>query len=99
MDDWMKWLVPVTLFWVATAVYFGGYERDVHGGSGFRQFLGLMLTYVTFLAVWGGVDAVVGRDTVAGVLIASVVAALAVPLEVMFGFLLVGARVSRNLAH
>src|SRR5438445_45927 len=51
------WLVAICLFWFASAVYFGGFERDVRGASGFRTFLGLVLSYAVFLVV----RAVVGR--------------------------------------
>jgi hypothetical protein len=90
------WLVPVVLFWGVMALYFGGFERDVQGGSGFRQFLGLILTYAIFLAVWGGLHSVVAAGSTVGVLIASAVAGVAIPLEVRLGFLLVGARVRRS---
>ena len=32
------WLVPMTLFWFAVAIYFGGIDMEVSGGSGLRQF-------------------------------------------------------------
>jgi hypothetical protein len=93
-----SWLVGVILFWVASALYFGGMQRDVEGGTGFRQFVGLLLTYAIFLLIWGGLYKVIGVDTAKGILIASVVAALLLPLEVRLGFMLVGARVRRPSA-
>ena len=93
------WLEPVVLFCGATALYFGGFQRDVEGGSGFRNFLGLVLTLVVFMVVWGVVDRVVGPDTIKGILVASAVAGLAIPLEARIGFLIVGARVRRASAH
>jgi hypothetical protein len=94
----LDWLVAVILFWVASALYFGGLQRDVEGGTGFRQFVGLLLTYAIFLVVWGALYKIVGVETAKGVLIASAVAALLLPLEVRLGFLLVGARVRRSSA-
>jgi hypothetical protein len=92
----VDWLVGVILFWVAAALYFGGLQRDVEGGTGFRQFLGLMLTYVIFLVIWGALYKIIGAGK--GLLIASAVAALLLPLEVRLGFMVVGARVRRPSA-
>ena len=94
-----NWLEPMVVFFGATALYFGGFQRDVQGGSGFRQFLGVVLTLVVFLVVWGVVHKVVGPDSVKGILVASAVAGLAIPLEARLGFLIVGARVRRASAH
>jgi hypothetical protein len=90
------WLVAVPLFWFAAALYFGGFERDIEGGTGFRQFVGLMLSYVIFLVIWGVLHAYVAPESALGILIASLVAGLALPLEVRLGFLAVGARVRHN---
>ena len=95
----LNWLVAIILFWVASALYFGGLQRDIVGGTGLRQFLGLLLTYVIFLVIWGVLYKVIGADTAKGVLIASLVAALLLPLEVRLGFLLVGGRVRKSVAH
>ena len=94
----LDWLVAVVLFWVVAALYFGGLQRDVEGGTGFRQFVGLMLTFVIFLAVWGTLYKVIGVETAKGILIASAVTALLLPIEVRLGFMLVGARVRRSSA-
>jgi len=89
------WLEPIVAFCGAAALYFGGFERDVQGGSGFRQFLGLLLTLVVFLVVWAVVDKVVGPDSVKGILVATAVAGLAIPLEARVGFMIVGVRTRR----
>src|SRR5256885_7217328 len=88
-----EWLVAICLFWFASAVYFGGFERDVQGASGFRNFLGLVLSYAVFLVVWGVLHAFVSPGSAVSILVASAVAGLALPLELRVGFLLVGARV------
>ena len=95
----LDWLVAVILFWSASAIYFGGLQRDVEGGTGFRQFVGLLLTFAIFLAVWGVLYKMIGADTAKGMLIASAVAAVLLPIEVRVGFMLVGARVRRAAAH
>ena len=94
------WLVAICLFWFAAALYFGGFERDVEGGTGFRHFIGLILSYAIFLVVWGVLHAFVAPGTAVSILVASAVAGLALPLEVRVGFLLVGARVRvRSESH
>jgi len=95
----MDWLVAVVLFWFAAAIYFGGYEHDVAGGSGFRQLVGLIATYVIFLVVWRVVETVFGVESAVGILVASLVAGLAIPLEARLGFLLVGGRVTHPVGH
>ena len=95
----LNWLVAIILFWVASALYFGGLQRDIVGGTGVRQFIGLLLTYAIFLVIWGVLYKVIGPDTAKGLLIASLVAALLLPLEVRLGFLLVGGKVRKSVAH
>ena len=95
----LEWLVAVILFWVAAALYFGGLQRDVEGGTGFRQFVGLLLTYAVFLVVWKVLYTMIGAETAKGLLIASVVTALLLPLEARLGFMIVGARIRRSTAH
>lgn len=93
----LDWLWAGILFWVASAIYFGGLERDIHGGTGFRQFLGLLVTYVIFLAVWFFIHKAIG-PTPKGLLIALAGAALLLPLEARLGFMVVGARVRHSPA-
>jgi len=95
----MDWLVAVVLFWFAAAIYFGGWERDVAGGSGIRQFIGLLVTYAIFLVVWRVVESFVGVESVIGILVGCVVAGLAMPLEARLGFLVVGGRITHPAGH
>jgi hypothetical protein len=95
----MDWLEAVVLFWFVAAVYFGGYEHDVAGGSGFRQFIGLVLTAVIFLVVWRVVETLLGGESAVGILVGSLVAALAIPLEARIGFLVVGGRITHPVGH
>ena len=95
-----EWLVAVVLFWAVAALYFGGMERDVEGGTGFRQFIGLMLTYAIFLVVWAVVRRTVAPESAVGVIVASAVAALLLPIWARVGFMAVGARLRvRHEAH
>ena len=48
----IEWILPIGLFWVIASVQFGGLI-DAENGSGFQQFLGLILTFAVFLAaIW-----------------------------------------------
>ena len=96
-DAWI-WLVPVVLFWMVAALYFGGLTVEVRGGSGFGQFVGLLLTFGLFLVVWGVLHRLVGADTLKGVVVASLAAVLALPIEARVGFRLMGARIQRGHA-
>ena len=94
-DKWI-WLVPTVLFWLVAVLYFGGLTVEVRGGTGFRQFVGLMLTYGLFLVVWGVLHSLVGADTAKGALVASAVAVVGLPIEARLGFLVMGASVGRG---
>ena len=90
------WPIPFILFWAVSAVYFGGLERDVQGGSGFRQFIGLIVALVLFLAVWGVVRAFVLKDSALGVLVACLLAIALYPLLIRVGVLVTGGRITRS---
>lgn len=47
----IEWLIPISVFWVMAAVFFGGLY-DAEGGSGGRQFLGLLLTFALYMAIF-----------------------------------------------
>jgi hypothetical protein len=96
-DKWI-WLVPVVLFWLVAVLYFGALTIEVRGGTGFRQFVGLVLTFGLFLVVWGVLHSLVGADTVKGALVASAVAVVGLPIEARVGFRLMGASVGRGRA-
>jgi len=93
------WLVPVTLFWFVVALYFGGLEMEVMGGSGFRQLVGLLLSYVLFIVVWRVVYTVAGPDTAKGEVIATIVSILTLPIDVMICFRIMGGKIHRVRAH
>ena len=88
------WLVGVILFWVAAALYFGGLQRDVEGGTGLRQFLGLILTYVIFMVIWGALYRSLRRGDGQGLSSPRRSRPFLLPLE-FGGFHGVGARVRR----
>lgn len=94
------WLVPVGLFWSFAALYLGGFAIEFEGGSGPRQVLGLLVTYVLFLVVWyaarlalGGLGIVLGE-----IAFPLLVAVLTLPLTARIGFGLFGTRIRRAAA-
>ena len=97
----LMWLIPVGLFWTMAALYLGGMAVDVEGGSGFRQVLGLVLTFVVFVGVWGVLHtALRGLGPVLfGMVVPTLLTILALPLVARIGFRIVGVRVHRAEAH
>ena len=95
------WLIPVALFWTMAALYLGGMAVDVEGGSGFRQVLGLILTFVVFLVAWGVMHTVLrGMGAVLfGVVLPTALAILALPILARIGFRIVGVRLLRTEGH
>ena len=55
----IEWLVPISMFWLMAAVFFGGLY-DVENGSGGRQALGLLLTFAAYLAIFAGLRLALG---------------------------------------
>lgn len=97
----LEWLIPIALFWTMAALYLGGMGVDVEGGSGVRQLLGLVLTFVVFLVVWGVLHTVLGglNAVLGGLVVPTVLTILALPLVARIGFRIVGVRVRRVDAH
>ncbi len=49
----VEWLVPISLFWVMAAIFFGGMYDAEEGSSGGRQFLGLLLIFAVYVGIFG----------------------------------------------
>lgn len=49
----VEWLVPIGLFWIMAAIFFGGLYDAEEGSSGGRQFLGLLLLFAVYLGIFG----------------------------------------------
>ena len=47
----IEWVVPVSVYWLIAAVFFGG-MYDAENGSGVQQLLGLLLTFAVFLLIF-----------------------------------------------
>lgn len=63
----VEWVVPISIFWLMGAVFFGG-MYDAENGSGLQQVLGLLLMFAVFLLLFwilrmvlGGFMGPVGR--------------------------------------
>ena len=100
MDAWLRWILPIGLFWPVTALYLGG-MFDLPGAKPLREILGLGLGFALTLVVWWGLTkalAPIGPALGAVVLPTGVVLAV-LPIILMIGFRLVGLRMVRSAAH
>ena len=88
----LDWLIPIGVFFPLMAIYLGGLRVQPAGGNGLRQVLGLVFTLVVYLLAWRllrgalmGIGPVLG-----GILIPTIIAVLAFPIEARIGYLMVG---------
>lgn len=93
----LEWLIPVCAFFPFTALYLGALRIEPGGGRGLQQVLGLMLTFVVYLVVWRVLHAVLAGlgPILGGVVLATVVTTLLLPLEARLGYLVVGVKLKR----
>jgi len=91
----LDWLIPLSAFWIAAAVFLGGSPAHVDGGGPLRQLLGLIATLVLYLAVWFGLRAGLGAalPSTAALVVASVVAVVLVPVWCHLAYRAVGLRI------
>lgn len=94
----LEWLIPLGAFFPFTALYLGALRIQPGGGRGLQQVLGLLLTLVLYVAVWralhvalAGIGPILG-----GVVLATVVTTLLLPLEARLGYLVVGVKLKRT---
>lgn len=85
----LEWLIAVCAFVPLTAIYLGGMRVEPAGGRGIQQVLGLVLTLVVYLVVWRVLHTVLAGigPIVGGIILATVVSVLLLPLEARTGFL------------
>lgn len=96
----LGWLAAFCLFWVTTSIYLGGLEVELEGGSGLRQFLGLLGMLVLFMAVWRLLAALLGGlGAVPGVVLPFGLTVLSLPVLARVSFRLMGVRVRRGATH
>ncbi|MFQ5679500.1 MAG: hypothetical protein ACE5HP_08570 [Gemmatimonadota bacterium] len=94
----VAWLIPIGLFWLLASLYLGGMNVQISGGSGVRQTLGLIETFVLFLLLWwasgrllGGTGPFLGE-----ILLPTAISVVAIPLLARVGFRMWGVRISRG---
>lgn len=94
----VPWLISIGLFWPLAALYLGGMQVEIEGGGGVRQILGLLATFLLYVAVWVLLRSLLGGlgPAVGGVLVPTAIAVLSLPLLARLGFLLLGVKVRRG---
>jgi hypothetical protein len=97
----MVTVLPVSLFWILAAIYLGGWAIEVRGGSGITQVLGLLISFVLFVAVWRGLhSAFLGfGEVLGGIAITSFLAAALLPAVSWVGYKLVGITIQKSHGH
>ena len=95
------WLVPVSTFILVAALYLGGFNIQIEGGGGVRQFLGLVLSFVLFLAAYGGLRIVLGGagPALGGIVLPVVVCVALLPAITKVAFMPVGVKITKGSAH
>ncbi|MBI4420402.1 MAG: hypothetical protein HY560_06215 [Gemmatimonadetes bacterium] len=100
MIDLMPTLLPISLFWILAAVYLGGWHISLRGGTGLREVLGLLISFLIWWVVWrllhsafGGLGPVLG-----GIVITTFAACLLLPAICWVGYKLVGVTIAKGEA-
>lgn len=94
----MLWLIPICAFFPVVALYLGGMKVEPGGGGGVQQVVGLLLTFVAFMALWAGLHYALQGPLGAGLggaVLPTVIAVLALPLESRLGYVIVGVRMKQ----
>ncbi len=94
----LEWLIPLGAFFPFVALYLGALRVEPAGGKGLQQVAGLLLTLVIYVVAWrvlhaalAGVGPILG-----GVVLATVVTTLLLPVEARLGYLIVGVKLRRT---
>lgn len=93
----VEWLAPIALFWTVAALYLGGFKIEIHGGGGVRQLVGLLATFVLWMAVWAGLHMVLRNvaGTIGSIAASCVITTLLLPLLSRAGFMIMGVRITK----
>lgn len=95
----LGWLAAFCLFWIVSSIYLGGLDVELEGGSGFRQFLGLIVMLVFFMVLWRLLAALLGGlGGLPGLVLPFGLTVLTMPLLARLSFLLMGVKVRRGAA-
>jgi len=92
------WLVPVSMFWLVAALYLGGFDIEIEGGGGMRQFLGLVVSFALFLASYAVLGMVLGGvGPVLGVVVLPVLISVGLlPVITRIGFMPLGVKIRKG---
>lgn len=95
------WLLPVCLSFLISMTYLGGWPRDVRGGNGLTQVLGLVISIVLFVAVWKALNVVLGNlgGAIGRLVLPTVGAVVLYPVIAKVAFIPFGIRVVKVEGH
>jgi len=96
----IEWLAPICLFWTVAALYLGGFKIEIRGGNGIRQFVGVLDTFVLYLAVWALLHMLLrgAIGSVGSVAVACIIATVLLPILSRIGFMIMGVRITKAAA-
>lgn len=96
----LEWLAPIALFWTCIALYLGGFKIEIRGGGAFRQIIGLLGTFVLYLAAFFVARMVLRGPvgSIGAVAVASLIATLLLPILSRIGFMITGVRITKATA-
>lgn len=97
----IAWIVPVSLFWLVAALYLGGFDLEIEGGGGVRQFLGLILSFVLFVVVFRVLGMVLSGPLGFGfgaIALPAVLSVALLPIVTRLGFLPLGVKIRKGRA-
>lgn len=95
----IAWLVPVSMFWLVAAIYLGGFDLEIEGGGGLRQFVGLILSFVVFVAVFRVLGMALGGalgPNLGGIVLPAIVSVALLPVITRVGFLPMGVKIRKG---
>jgi hypothetical protein len=98
----MVWLVPVCAFFPTVSLYLGGMKVEPASGNGLQQVIGLLLSGGVFLALWAVLRMVLAGPLgpgLGGVIVPTLMAVLALPIETRVGYLIVGVKMKQVATH
>jgi hypothetical protein len=96
----IEWLAPICLFWTVIALYLGGFKIEIRGGNGLRQFIGVLDTFVLYLAVWALLRMLLrgAIGSLGAVVVACIITTVLLPVLSRIGFLIMGVRITKATA-
>lgn len=99
---WLRLLVPFTLVWAVLAVTAEGTALRHYRATWARELLALLVCIVAYLALWVVLSMIVeaiSGSVLAGIVAASVLSLICVPVLLFVSFKLLGVKRSEAAAH